>query len=111
MFLTRARLAAVHQPLIKFIGRRQWPSTPEIPHFHPAAPVDLRDKSAIISKAVSQLTSSPSPSSSSSKSSGSGKQVYSEFWEAPERFWKPRVRYVPDFEIDAILSGGASLRK
>ncbi|KAF4588129.1 hypothetical protein AB1N83_005029 [Pleurotus pulmonarius] len=107
MFATRVRLAAAHQPLIKFIGRRHWPSTPEIPHFHPAAPADLRDKSAIISKAVSQ---SASPSSSS-KPSSSDKQVYSEFWEAPERFWKPRVRYVPDFEIDAILSGGASLRK
>ncbi|KAF4588131.1 hypothetical protein EYR38_010096 [Pleurotus pulmonarius] len=90
-----------------FATRSRLPKAPEIPHFHPAAPVDLRDKSAIISKAVSQSTSP----SSSSKPSSSDKQVYSEFWEAPERFWKPRVRYLPDFEIDAILSGGASLRK
>jgi small subunit ribosomal protein YMR-31 len=45
------------------------------------------------------------------KSSEDGrKQAFGEFWEAPARFWRPRVRELEDGEIDAVLSGGASLR-
>ncbi|KAI0765526.1 hypothetical protein BC629DRAFT_915231 [Irpex lacteus] len=32
----------VHKPLINFLGKRKWPSTPEPQHPHPQAPADLQ---------------------------------------------------------------------
>ncbi|KAJ3933437.1 MAG: hypothetical protein NXY57DRAFT_892074, partial [Lentinula lateritia] len=29
--------------------------------------------------------------------------VFQEFWEPPERLWKPRVHHLKEMEIDAIL--------
>ncbi|KAJ7594817.1 hypothetical protein C8J56DRAFT_1161356 [Mycena floridula] len=83
-----------HSPLIKFIGKRSWPSAPEAPHGHPAAPPEYRNPF----KGVK----------SSSKSLKSG--TFSEFWDAPPRFWQPKTRWLEDAEIEAISSGGASLR-
>ncbi|KAI5884932.1 uncharacterized protein SCHCODRAFT_02594922 [Schizophyllum commune H4-8] len=100
MFTTSVRgMARVHQPLIKFVGKRQWPSTTEPPHPHPFAPKEY-------AKAFSQEASG---ASSTPKSSKGG--AVAEFWEAPERFWRPRIRELQDWEIEAITSGGASLRK
>ncbi|KAF7370767.1 hypothetical protein MSAN_00710100 [Mycena sanguinolenta] len=73
-------LAAHRQPLIKFVGKRSWPSTQATPHAHPAAPPEFQ------------------------------KRVVSEFWLAPERFWRPRGRELEESEIEAVLSGGASLK-
>ncbi|KAJ7050479.1 hypothetical protein C8F01DRAFT_1377562 [Mycena amicta] len=87
MFVTRRVLT--HQPLIKFLGKRSWPSTPTAPSGHPAAPPEF------------QKSFSASPA----KTGG----ALSEFWEAPVRFWRPRNRDLEEAEIDAILSGGASL--
>ncbi|KAL0949117.1 hypothetical protein HGRIS_009204 [Hohenbuehelia grisea] len=89
----------VHQPLIKFLGRRSWPSTPESPHAHAFAPGGTMPRST-------SSAQSSSPTNSATKSSG--KPVYAEFWEAPERFWRPRVRELPEWEIEAVLTGGAS---
>ncbi|KAL1747786.1 hypothetical protein HDZ31DRAFT_31111 [Schizophyllum fasciatum] len=99
MFSTSVRgMARVHQPLIKFVGKRNWPSTTEPPHAHPFAPKEY-------AKAFHQESSDASAASATS----SGGAV-SEFWEAPERFWRPRIRQLQDWEIEAITSGGASLR-
>ena len=40
--------------------------------------------------------------STSSKKSGSGKEAFGEFWEAPSRFWRPKVRELEEAEMDAI---------
>ncbi|KAJ7760374.1 hypothetical protein B0H16DRAFT_1532100 [Mycena metata] len=85
-------LAAQHQPLIRFLGKRSWPSGQATPHAHPAAPPEFQKRF---------LRPSPQVGTDS---------VVSEFWEAPERFWRPRIRELEESEIDAILSGGASLR-
>jgi len=53
-------------------------------------------------------STSSSGSSKATKKAGSG-EVFGEFWEAPSRFWQPKVRDLEEWEIDAISSGGASL--
>ncbi|OBZ66638.1 hypothetical protein A0H81_13399 [Grifola frondosa] len=78
-------------PLIRFVGKRQWPSTPEAPQAHPFAPAS----------ASSALN--PTPAKASAQADV---PVYDEFWEAPERLWKHDLE---EAEIEAILSGGASL--
>ncbi|RDB15488.1 hypothetical protein Hypma_004185 [Hypsizygus marmoreus] len=91
--------ARAHQPLIRFLGKRTYPSTPSTPHAHPAAPAELK-------KRFEELFSTSEASGSAPVASSGSKVVFAEFWEAPERFWK---RDIEDSEIDAILSGGASL--
>ena len=91
-----------HQPLIKFLGKRIFPSCqsrrtlhsrsidssqtdPTQPHAHPAAPVELKEGFSAIQ--------TPPPNSGSHP-------VFSNFWEAPERFWRKELE---DTEIEAIL--------
>ncbi|KAF5373946.1 hypothetical protein D9758_000736 [Tetrapyrgos nigripes] len=98
----RVLSARVHTPLIRFLGKRSWPSTQERPHSHPYAPSELKDRNfADFSK---------EPTTSTSKPSSPSRRVYNEFWEAPKHIWSPKVHVLEDAEIDAILSGGASLR-
>lgn len=33
----------------------------------------------------------------------SGTAIYAEFWQAPPRFWKPRVRELEEDEMEAIM--------
>ncbi|KAF5389824.1 hypothetical protein D9757_003588 [Collybiopsis confluens] len=89
----------VHTPLIRFLGKRSWPTNPGAPHAHPFAPSEYQTKN------YAQSQSNPV-----SKTKSSNVNVFQEFWDAPERFWKPRVHELDESEIDAILSGGASLR-
>ena len=65
-------------------------SATEPPHPHPFAPKEY-------AKAFSQEASG---ASSTPKSSKGG--AVAEFWEAPERFWRPRIRELQDWEIEAI---------
>ncbi|KAI0922112.1 hypothetical protein AcW1_004100 [Taiwanofungus camphoratus] len=93
------------RPLIHFIGKRQWPSTPKAPHPHPAAPADIKNA---FSDFVKKLQSS-APAEASSKSQGASKedvQVFDEFWQAPERLWKHGLE---DWEVELVMSGGASV--
>ncbi|KIK59550.1 hypothetical protein GYMLUDRAFT_670773 [Collybiopsis luxurians FD-317 M1] len=95
----------VHTPLIRFLGKRSWPSNPETPHAHPFAPSEYQSKN------YAKFSSSSSSSSPlNNKSANDNGNTFQEFWDAPERFWKPRVHELEEAEIDAILSGGASLR-
>jgi len=89
-----------YQPLIKFLGKRVFPSAPSTPHAHPAAPVELQQRFSELKKFEASETRSDK---------GRGAASFSEFWEAPERFWRPKAREITDAEVDAILSGGASL--
>ncbi|KAJ4487700.1 hypothetical protein J3R30DRAFT_3787081 [Lentinula aciculospora] len=91
----------VHNPLIRFLGKRSWPSSPEAPHAHPFAPAEFKNKNytQFSSGASVAISSSTSSSSSGSKS----RNVFQEFWEAPERLWGPRVHQLEEAEIDAIL--------
>ncbi|KAK7689894.1 hypothetical protein QCA50_006533 [Cerrena zonata] len=102
---------SIHKPLIRFIGRRQWPSHPEPQHPHPFAPVELKQSfSDFISKFQStssqshSAASTPSPSVSISKS-GANVQVFQEFWQAPERLWRHDLE---DHEVELAMTGGAS---
>ncbi|KAJ7909348.1 hypothetical protein B0H13DRAFT_639644 [Mycena leptocephala] len=92
------RVLATHRQLIHFIGKRSWPSTQATPHAHPAAPPEFQ-------KRFSDVATSPS-----AEAKGKSGSTVSEYWQAPERFWRPRVRELEESEIDAVLSGGASLQ-
>ncbi|KZV64587.1 hypothetical protein PENSPDRAFT_656421 [Peniophora sp. CONT] len=103
MHPTLRSLEHVHKPLIRFLGKHQWSS--EAPHAHPSAPKEIADK-------FKQLFSSRA--SSGSSGSGSAKNAQSsggalEFWEVPDRLFRPRIRRIDDWEIDAVQTGGASL--
>jgi len=87
-----------HQPLIRFLGKRVYPSAPDVPHAHPAAPFELKQEF------VNKMHVSSKPQGSTQLNTSH----YHDFWEAPSRFWKPRVRQLEDAEMDAIMSGGAS---
>ncbi|KAF5363684.1 hypothetical protein D9756_000917 [Leucocoprinus leucothites] len=100
----RSCVARSHQPLIRFIGRRQWPSTTEAPHPHPAASAEFREHFADFLK--KQLGRS---SSSASRQEDAGDATaFNYFWEAPSKFWNPRVRELEESEMEAIMTGGAS---
>ncbi|KAG6819509.1 hypothetical protein H0H93_011167 [Arthromyces matolae] len=69
------------------------------PHPHPAAPAEIK---ARFSEFVKKIEASTKISSAVPASTG----ALRDFWEAPERLWKQDIE---EAEIDAILSGGASL--
>jgi small subunit ribosomal protein YMR-31 len=95
-----------HRPLISFIGKRQWPPGPQPQRPHPAAPVQLKETFSDFLKKYN----SPSPSSGRNTQKNSQRLIFNDFWEAPEHLWRPRIKQLEDAEIDAVLSGGASLR-
>ncbi|KIY68265.1 hypothetical protein CYLTODRAFT_489915 [Cylindrobasidium torrendii FP15055 ss-10] len=84
-------LRVSRHPLIRFLGKRVWSSSPEAPHAHPAG---------------LPLPSGWHTASSSSKtpSAGSG-SAYGEFWHAPQRFWP---KSLSEDDITLVLTGGAS---
>ncbi|KAG0695448.1 hypothetical protein DFH29DRAFT_1005476 [Suillus ampliporus] len=92
-----------HKPLISFIGKRVWPAAAGPSHPHPAAPPEWQ-------KSFSDVTQKAAAPHSSSRAPSQDHPVFLEFWEAPSRFSNPTSRYLDQVEIDAILSGGASLR-
>jgi len=98
-----ARLTAVHRPLIRFLGKRSWPSTPNTQHAHPAAPEELKRSFADFLKKFQ------SPVRMDGSGSGSSMHIYREYWEAPSKYWNNRVKTISEEEIDAVLSGGATL--
>ncbi|KAF8516681.1 hypothetical protein JB92DRAFT_3114099 [Gautieria morchelliformis] len=91
----------VHKPLIRFLGKRLPSANPQLPHPHPLAPPDIASRFSSKGHA-----SHPTPKSPGHPSAGS--TSFKEFWEAPARFWAPS-REVGPVEIEAVLSGGASL--
>ncbi|KAI0773670.1 hypothetical protein C8Q74DRAFT_1265952 [Fomes fomentarius] len=101
------RVANVHRPLIRFLGKRQWPSKPEVQHPHPFAPSELKEHFADFVKKFQNAASSGSAPAKKSSSSEHG-LVFEEFWQAPARLWK---RDLADWEIDLVHSGGASARR
>ncbi|KAI0751672.1 hypothetical protein C8Q80DRAFT_592450 [Daedaleopsis nitida] len=101
------RVANAHKPLIRFLGKRQWPAKPEEQHPHPFAPSELKQHfSDFVKKFQSASSTGPAPSKNSSSSGNA--QVFEEFWQAPARFWK---RDLEDWEIDLVHSGGASAKQ
>ncbi|KAI0687353.1 hypothetical protein C8Q76DRAFT_772228 [Earliella scabrosa] len=102
------RLANARRPLIRFLGRRQWPSKPEEQHPHPFAPPELKEHFAEFVKKFQSATASLSGPAPAKKSTSANGPVYEEFWQAPARFWK---RELQDWEIDLVHSGGASRRR
>jgi len=98
----RTLSSRAHQPLIKFIGKRTYPRTRDTPQAHPAAPADVKTRFFAFLKKVEHSYGSHEGGPPASSSNN----VLNEFWEAPERLWK---RDIEQAEIDAILSGGASV--
>ncbi|KAI0662828.1 hypothetical protein C8Q70DRAFT_1050551 [Cubamyces menziesii] len=108
--LPSLRLANAHRPLIRFLGKRQWPTKPEEQHPHPFAPPEAKEHFADFLKKFQSSPSttqagSTSAAASSSKSGAKG-PVYQEFWQAPPRLWKHELA---EWEIELVQSGGASL--
>ena len=108
------RLAAVHRPLIRFLGKRSWPSStcgpglsaahwtdgsiaPDVQHAHPAAPEELKRSFGEFLKKFQ------SPARTNGGGSNSGAHVYQQYWEAPSRYWNNRVKKISEEEIDAVL--------
>ncbi|KAG7446066.1 uncharacterized protein BT62DRAFT_950059 [Guyanagaster necrorhizus] len=91
-------LSTARTPLIRFLGKRVWPSRPEAPHAHPYGPPELPASFRKPSQSAVAQTSS-------TKTLTTG-GAFTNFWEAPERFWKHDLN---DAEMAAIESGGASL--
>ncbi|RPD62130.1 hypothetical protein L226DRAFT_79447 [Lentinus tigrinus ALCF2SS1-7] len=103
--LPTLRLANARKPLIRFIGKRQWPSKPEEQHPHPFAPPELKQHFADFLKKF-QSSSATSSSSATAKNGSATGPVYEEFWQAPARY---RKRELEEWEIDLVQSGGASV--
>jgi len=97
------KVAAAHRPLIRFLGKRSWPSTPDPQHAHPAAPEELKKSFGEFLKKFQ------SPVKAGGNESSPGRHVYQEYWEAPSKFWNGRLKTMSEEEIDAVLSGGATL--
>jgi len=77
-------------------------TAPDTPHPHPAAPAEFKER---FSEFLAKMNSSgASPKTSSTKPSSSGNvNTFDQFWEAPSRFWQPRVRDMSEAEMDAIM--------
>ncbi|KAF9651023.1 hypothetical protein BDM02DRAFT_3070505, partial [Thelephora ganbajun] len=91
------RLTAAHRPLIRFLGKRSWPSTPDVQHAHPAAPEESKKSFEEFVKKFQ------SPVKAGGKGLGSGADVYREYWEAPSKYWDSRVKTISEEEIEAVL--------
>ncbi|KAI9459042.1 hypothetical protein F5148DRAFT_312440 [Russula earlei] len=96
-----------HRPLISFIGKRQWPSVPQPQRPHPAAPAHLKEAFSSFLETYKSLLS---PASNKAPQRNQRGLTFNDFWEAPEPLWRPKIRHLEDAEIDAVLSGGASLK-
>ena len=82
---------------------------PEAPHPHPLATPDLKSAftdslrkaqaSASESSAVSTQGGSHPSSTPSQQAKGGNAQVYQNFWEAPERYWKHDLN---DWEVELV---------
>lgn len=118
--LPSLRLANAHKPLIRFLGRRQWPASthtstpaqipganrlrctgPEEQHPHPFAPSELKEHFADFVKKFQSAPSSTSTATAASSASKSGAEgaVYQDFWQAPPHLWKRELR---DWEIELV---------
>lgn len=71
------------------------PPEPDSQHPHPAAPSELQ-------KSFADFVRKFQASTSSTVKEVGNKQVFAEYWEAPARIWRPRIRQLEDAEIDAI---------
>jgi small subunit ribosomal protein YMR-31 len=111
----RSCAARSHQPLIRFVGKRQWPSgkrliplhepflipfpATEPPHPHPAASAEIREQFAdFLKKRLGR-----SSDSATRHGANASTVIYNNFWEAPIKFWKPRVRELDDWEMESIM--------
>ncbi|KZO94826.1 hypothetical protein CALVIDRAFT_538612 [Calocera viscosa TUFC12733] len=75
------------------------------------APPDIREHFAAFLEHFKHSVSPTSQAATSLSSSRAGEdgegEVFTNFWEAPERFWE-KGRVIDDAEMEAIDSGGAS---
>ena len=109
------RLTVAHRPLIRFLGKRSWPSgthdpglsvgryetdrstAPDAQHAHPAAPEQLKKSFGEFLKKFQ------SPAKAGDTGSSSDAHIYKEYWDAPSKYWNSRVKAISEEEIDAVL--------
>ncbi|KZV79448.1 hypothetical protein EXIGLDRAFT_707047 [Exidia glandulosa HHB12029] len=96
----------LHPQLIHFLGKRAAPTHAHEPAPHPQAPADVASHFQDFLRKISSYTA---PASSSRKASGSGSKALN-FWDAPTKLTQTAVP-LTDAEMDAVLSGGASLSR
>jgi len=99
----------IHKVLINF-PKRTPPTGAHTPHAHPSAPPEIKSSFQDFLKKIetsSELQTNPRSSSTEQTASLAHAQ-YTEFWDAPPRFWHSVP--IEEAEIDAVQSGGASLR-
>ncbi|KAF8590256.1 hypothetical protein K439DRAFT_174346 [Ramaria rubella] len=101
-------LCKLADPLIRFLGKRSPSSKPHTPQPHPAAPPDIVSHFQDFMRRLNSSTQSPFQHTATETTSHTS-HSFVEFWEAPARLWAP-ARKVDEKEIEAVLSGGASLR-
>jgi len=68
------------------------------PHPHPAASPESREHFADF--LTKQLNQAPDSTAHHRNTTG---MAFRYFWEAPPRFWNPRVRELEDSEMEAIM--------
>ncbi|EKD03151.1 hypothetical protein A1Q2_02600 [Trichosporon asahii var. asahii CBS 8904] len=107
MFASAVR---ARNPLIKFLGKRSWPTSAAKPAVHPLAPKEIQ---ASFDDFLKKFSSAAGASVSSGPVAGaiplykeSSKPADFEDWEAPSYLWQQRE--FSDAEIDAVMSGGAT---
>ncbi|CAO1615655.1 unnamed protein product [Jaminaea pallidilutea] len=115
----------VRRPMIKFPDRTQ-AQDPQKPHPHPAAPQAVIDDFKHFQdvfksgphfnpdKLESQAQSHARQETGMGKQAsggtgGSGGEVYEDIHDLPPRFWKKPSAEMGQAEMDAIMSGGATL--
>ncbi|BEI85260.1 hypothetical protein CcaverHIS002_0506610 [Cutaneotrichosporon cavernicola] len=98
-------------PLIQFIGKRAWPSTPHKPGPHPYAPKEIADNFASFSAKSQAAPASAASAHASAYGTGflpTSKKPYDfeNFYEAPAYYWQHNE--MTEREIEAVMSGGAT---
>ncbi|PWN88329.1 hypothetical protein FA10DRAFT_268529 [Acaromyces ingoldii] len=130
MLRTIVRRARVHQPMIKFPERHNGSSSsePHTPHPHPAAPKEVAksfDHFQEVFKSGPHFDPSKVEQSSPSqgKSGGGGDggktkgglmasdnpEAVDDVTQLPARFWKTPALEWEEKEMEAVMSGGATL--
>ncbi|KZV87650.1 hypothetical protein EXIGLDRAFT_697342 [Exidia glandulosa HHB12029] len=99
----------LHPQLIHFLGKRAAPTHAHEPAPHPQAPADVASHFQDFLRKISSYTAPARASSSKASGSGSGSKALN-FWDAPTKLTQTAVP-LTDAEMDAVLSGGASLSR
>ncbi|KAL7414176.1 hypothetical protein BDY24DRAFT_440637 [Mrakia frigida] len=125
MHVTVKALEQWHRvPMIKFTGAaNRWANHSSTPHPHPSATSTIISSSSYLTSLLNSAKSAsfapppvsnsfPSPSAAKTFSTGGKKGPaadYADEFSSPSRFWLGRLKF-DESELEAVMSGGASMR-